>query len=185
MVQRCSNLIDKIKANITILTKACITILTCMLDFLMLVLYYLRRFYKCYQYNNNLWSLKSQSLSRRFLVQFVFLKYEILKKKQPQKCIVCTHSWYSNDVITMRTVSFQLWSRHFVKTTNQNYAIGINGQVDVDGASVGATAGFNVTHQYCNVPCTTGHCNKHGTSCVSCRWNSQSHCRPLHCEPNW
>lgn len=36
----------------------------------------------------------------------------------------------------MKTVSFQLRSRHFVKTTNQNYAIGINGQVDVDGASM-------------------------------------------------
>lgn len=68
----------------------------------------------------------------------------------------------------MKTVSFQLRSRHFVKTTNQNYAIGINGQVDVDGASVVTTAGFNVTHQCCNVPCATGHCSKHGTSCVSC-----------------
>lgn len=68
----------------------------------------------------------------------------------------------------MKTVSFQLRSHHFVKTTNQNYAIGINGQVDVDGASVVATAGFNVTHQCCNVPCATGHCSKHGTSCVSC-----------------
>lgn len=145
---------------------------------------YLWRLYKCYQYNNNLMiTLISNSFSSVFSTCCSCLwkiKYEI---KTPHK-YTYIYGWYGYDTATMKTVSFQLRSRHFVKTTNQNYAIGINGQVDVDGASVVATAGFNVTHQYCNVPCATGHCSKHGASCVSCWWNSQSHCRPLHCEPD-
>lgn len=53
-----------------------------MFDYLMLGLNYLRRFYKCYQYNNNFMiTIISFSFSS-VLVQFMFLKYEI--KNNPE-----------------------------------------------------------------------------------------------------